>query len=382
MKKVFILGATGSIGDSTLHCLSTINATRSFKHQFKIVGISFNDSFSKAEKIITKFSIKNVIAPNEKNYFKIKKKFPQSKVYWDFSKGLEENDFDILINGLSGSIGLKPTVVAIKKKARILLANKETLVIAGEIINRLLKKYRTEIIPLDSEHAAIFQLLFKKNINQNSLKKIILTASGGPFLKKKKKNPSLKEALKHPNWKMGKKITIDSATMMNKGLEVIEAHFLFNLPYEKIDVIVHPESIIHSFIVGIDNTYYAQMGSPDMKHPIYNGLTHPEIIANDLSPYNLSDKKLTFHKVDYKRFPLLSLAYECGRKGGSYLTVMNAANEAAVHLFLKEKIQYQDIYKLVSQKVRNHKPINSLTIEKVIALDKEIKRELEEEFKN
>ena len=383
MKKIFILGATGSIGGSTLHCLKALQENKDYETKFEITGISFNENIEKAKKILSDFSIKNVVTHQEKAYFEIKKEFPQVKVYFNIEEALKENDFDILVNGISGSAGLLPTITAIKKKAKILLANKETLVIAGEMINELLKKYQTSIIPLDSEHAAIFQLLLKHNINEKNLKKIILTASGGPFFKSHEENPSLEQALKHPNWKMGKKITIDSATMMNKGLEVIEAHFLFNLSYDKIETIIHPESIIHSFILTSDNTHYAQLGSPDMKHPIHNALTHPEIIANDFSPYDLTNKKLTFHEVDYEKFPLLKLAYDCGRKGGSTLIVMNAANEMAVHLFLQKKISYRQIHLIIAEEVNEHQKLKEPekpSLNEIIALDLAVKSKIKSKF--
>ena len=381
MKKVFILGATGSIGDSTLQCIKSLNEKNGHEAKFEIVGISFHENVEKAEKILNDFSVKSVASGREKAYFAIKKKFPNVKTYLKVEEALMESDFDVLVNGMSGSAGLKPTVTAIKKKAKILLANKETLVIAGEIVNQLLKEYQTEIIPLDSEHAAIFQLLLKNNLNKNNLKKIILTASGGPFFKNYHENPSLEKALKHPNWKMGKKVTIDSSTMMNKGLEVIEAHFLFNLGYDKIETIIHPESIVHSFVVSSDNVHYAQLGNPDMKHPIHNALTHPELLPNDFAPYDLTDKKLTFHKVNHERFPLLSLSYECGRKGGSILTVMNAANEIAVNLFLENKINYRQIYEIVADEVSKHQTIKNLDLNAVVSLDLEIKNTIKSKFR-
>jgi 1-deoxy-D-xylulose-5-phosphate reductoisomerase len=249
---------------------------------------------------------------------------------------------------------------------------------AGNIINKLLKKYQTSLIPIDSEHSAIFYLINHyqlKNIN-----KIILTASGGPFLKNYKKNPTIQEALNHPNWKMGKKITIDSATMMNKGLEIIEAHYLFKIPYSKIEVVIHPQSIMHSLIETIDGMQYAQLGSTDMKHPILNALSHPKLISNSFKKFNLVDhSKLEFYSPDFKKFPMLKLAYQCGEKEENYPTVMNAANEESVNLFLNKKIPFKNIYCLTNYITTSYKSEKIKDIEGIIELNKKIKIQTREQ---
>ncbi len=412
-KNIFILGATGSIGTNSLKCIKYLNQSNSGQStgqsnsdrsnsdsslglhavsqantqkipSFNIVGISFHGNIDEAEKIIKEFSIKNVIITNKKKFKDFSKRLlaidTTIDIFNDFAEALETVSYDILLNALMGSIGLMPTKIGITKGALILLANKETLVTAGNLINELLKKHRTKIIPIDSEHAAIFQMLHQLKLQPSSLKKIILTASGGPFFNNPIENPSIEETLKHPNWKMGKKISVDSATMMNKGLEVIEAHYLFDLSYARIETIIHPQSIVHSFLVTKDNSHYAQLGDPDMKHPIFNALTYPDVLKNNLKEYDLTKNDLTFHEVNLKQFPLLALAYACGEKGGSHLTVFNSANEAAVELFLTGHIDFKTIPKIVSKTVDQHNQIKNLTIEKILDLDKEIKEKIMSDY--
>ena len=258
-------------------------------------------------------------------------------------------DYDILIGAVVGFAGLIPTIEAIKRGKRIALANKETLVAAGELVKNLAEKYGAEIIPVDSEHSAIYQCL--KGENPDEVEKLILTASGGPFREMKKEefnNVSVEDALNHPNWKMGNKITIDSATMMNKGLEVIEAHWLFNLPKEKIDVIIHPQSIIHSMVQFVDGSVKAQMGLPDMKLPIQYALSYPERLPNKFPRTNLGEiSSLTFSEPDLIKFECLNLAYETLKTGGTAPCILNAANEIAVDKFLKKEIKFSDIPALI-----------------------------------
>ncbi len=228
-------------------------------------------------------------------------------------------------------------------------------------------------MPIDSEHSAIFMML--KNLEKKNLKKVILTASGGPFFNQNIKNPSVEQALNHPTWKMGKKISIDSATMMNKGLEIIEAHYLFNLPYEKIETIIHPQSIVHSFIETIEGELYAQIGHRDMKIPIQNALTYPHLYPSSLPSFKLWEvASLQFFKTNLKQFPLLKLAFESGKKGGSCNAILNAANEAAVNLFLLKKITFKEIYSIVYEAVSTYPIKNNMTLKDIITLDKEIKK--------
>ena len=289
------------------------------------------------------------------------------------------DETDILLTAVSGSIGLEATIEAIKKEKIIALANKETMVAGGYLIKELLKTYKAEIIPVDSEHSAVFQSL--KSGSHNEIERIILTASGGPFRGKDLsflKNVTLEQALTHPNWSMGAKITIDSSTLVNKGLEVIEAHHLFDVDYDKIDVIVHPQSIIHSMVEFVDKSVIAQMGAPDMKTPILLAFTYPERVNNnllerfDFMKYN----NLTFEKVDMEVFNGLKLAYEAGKLGDSYPIVYNAANEAAVDLFLKKKISYLDICKIIENKISEHKKTKAVDLDIIMKLDKEIKESI------
>ena len=281
-----------------------------------------------------------------------------------------------VVNALTGYAGFLPTVEAIKKGKTIALANKETLVVGGDIINQLLKEHNASLIPIDSEHSAIFQML--RHFPKTSLSKVIITASGGPFFRTPKeelKNVTVEMALKHPTWAMGSKITIDSATMMNKGFEVIEAHHLFNLDYDKIETIIHPQSLIHSMIEMNDGEIYAQIGKNDMRLPIQHALTYPEIRNTPFEKLKLYEhSEINFYKMDFDKFVMLRLAYECGKKGGLYPCVLNAANEICVYSFLQKKIGFTDIFDIVS-KVCGRKINVPLTIDNIINMDSEIRKE-------
>ncbi len=270
-----------------------------------------------------------------------------------------------------GFAGLKPTIEAIKRGKRIALANKETLVVAGELIAELCKKFKAEIIPVDSEHSAIYQCLAGER--NSEVEKLILTASGGPFLNKEKKffeNISVEEALNHPNWKMGDKITIDSASMMNKGLEVIEAHWLFNIPKEKIEIVIHPQSIVHSMVEFVDGSIKAQMGLPDMKLPIQYALTYPERCKSNFEKTDLTKiKNLTFIEPDFDKFECLKLAYEVLSSGGTSPCIMNAANEIAVDRFLKKDIKFSQIPYLIKKALDNIENHKSTDIETIFECD-------------
>jgi 1-deoxy-D-xylulose-5-phosphate reductoisomerase len=275
MKKVFILGSTGSIG---VNCLNVISR---FKDDFEVSGLTVNSNTELLLEQIKKFKPKVVAVRDENAAKKIYSKIPNGCELLVSEEGLIkasiEADYDIFMGAMVGFAGLAPTIEAVKRGKRIALANKETLVVAGELVTNLCRENASEIIPVDSEHSAIYQCLIGENLNK--VEKLILTASGGPFLNKDKsffENATVDEALNHPNWKMGSKITIDSATMMNKGLEVIEAHWLFGLPVDKIEVVIHPQSIIHSMVQFVDGSIKAQLGLPDMKLPIQYALTFPE----------------------------------------------------------------------------------------------------------
>ncbi len=280
----------------------------------------------------------------------------------------------VVVNALSGSAGLNPTIEAIKTKKDIALANKETLVMAGDIVNEYVKNYQVKLYPIDSEHSALWQTLDHEN--QNDISKIVITASGGSFRdlsRKDLENVDLNQALKHPNWSMGAKITIDSATMMNKGLEVIEAHHLFHLGYNQIETVLHKESVVHGLTYFKDGTIKASLSVSDMRIPIAYALFYPKRTVYDQA-LTLTD--LSFKPMDYKRFPLLKLAYEVGKQGGIMPTVMNAANEAAVHLFLKKKISFLEIEDIVFKYVGIQEQIKNPTLKQIIEIDQKIQQEI------
>ena len=309
-KRVLILGATGSIGCSVIE---------HFYNDFEIVGITTNTKIDVLKEECIKFKPKYVHISSQEALENFKKFNINVNVYEgsiaDFVKDI---DFDILVNALVGYSGFLPTIEAIKKSKTIALANKETLVVGGDIINDLLKKHNAKLVPIDSEHSAIFQIL--NHFNNVPISKVIITASGGPFFRTPKeelKNVTVEMALKHPTWNMGGKITIDSATMMNKGFEVIEAHHLFNLDYEKIETIIHPQSLIHSMVEFVDGEIYAQIGKNDMRLPIQHALTYPEVRNTPFEKLKLYEhSEINFYKMDFDKFIMLKLAYEYGKKGG------------------------------------------------------------------
>jgi 1-deoxy-D-xylulose-5-phosphate reductoisomerase len=290
-------------------------------------------------------------------------------------------DYDILVGAMVGFAGLSPTLEAIERGKRIALANKETLVVAGELVTQLCREKNAEIIPVDSEHSAIYQCLMGENLKE--VEKLILTASGGPFLKKEKKhfeNATVDDALAHPNWKMGNKITIDSATMMNKGLEVIEARWLFGLEKDKIDVVIHPQSIIHSMVQFVDGSIKAQLGLPDMKLPIQYALTFPTRIKNTFERTELPKiNTLNFFEPDLNKFECLQLAYNALSTGGTAPCILNAANEVAVDKFLNNEIKFSHIPLLINKALDRVENVNSPNLETIFDCDKKT-RELANEF--
>jgi len=370
MKKVLILGSTGSIG------VNALNVIRKFPDRFSVAGLTANSNISVLSQQIEEFKPEFVVI-NDRSKVNELSKIVNNKVEIISSEnGLVEAaqkyDYDILIGAIVGFAGLIPTLEAIKRGKRIALANKETLVVAGEIVTRLVAENGSEIIPVDSEHSAIYQCLIGENLME--VEKLILTASGGPFLNKEKSffdNATVDEALNHPNWKMGSKITIDSATMMNKGLEVIEAHWLFGLPVEKISVVIHPQSIIHSLVQFVDGSIKAQLGLPDMKLPIQYALTFPERLTNDFERTNLpSINQLTFFEPDFDKFECLKLAYSVLKTGGTAPCILNAANEVAVEKFLKGIIRFSEIPALINKALDNIENHSNPDIETIIECDK------------
>jgi 1-deoxy-D-xylulose-5-phosphate reductoisomerase len=349
MKKVFVLGSTGSIG---VNCLKVIN---NLEDDFEVAGLTVNSNTELLLEQINKFNPKLVVVKDEHAAKKVAGKIPKACELLVGEKGLikaaQGSDYDIFMGAMVGFAGLAPTIEAVKRGKRIALANKETLVVAGEIVTKLVLENSAEIIPVDSEHSAIYQCLVGEKLDE--VEKLIITASGGPFRDKDKsffENATVDEALNHPNWKMGSKITIDSATMMNKGLEVIEAHWLFCLPADKIDVVIHPQSIVHSMVQFIDGSVKAQLGLPDMKLPIQYALTFPERVRNDFERTSLpSIGSLTFSKPDLNKFECLNLAFSALNEGGTAPCILNAANEVAVKKFLNKEIKFSHIPLLINK---------------------------------
>ncbi|MDA3860096.1 MAG: 1-deoxy-D-xylulose-5-phosphate reductoisomerase [Melioribacteraceae bacterium] len=368
-KKVFILGSTGSIG------VSTLDVIRLHQNSFEIVGLTANRNVGLLLKQVAEFNPKYVVVREESLADKVSANLPKGTILLTGEEGLTTAtrvaNYDILVSALVGFAGLKPTIEGIKRGKRIALANKETLVVAGEIITNLAKEYNSEILPVDSEHSAIFQCLAGER--EKEIEKLILTASGGPFFRKSKdelKNVSVAEALKHPNWEMGSKVTIDSATMMNKGLEMIEAHWLFNLPPNKIDVTIHPQSIVHSMVEFVDGSIKAQLSSPDMRLPIQYALTYPERMQNSFTNTKLTEiESLTFHKPNFTKFECLQLAFDVLEIGGTAPCVLNAANEIAVERFLNNEIAFTAIPELIKDALKNVEIKSEVNLETIIECD-------------
>lgn len=366
--KISILGSTGSIGRQAIEVIQKM------PDYFEVISLSGGDNIEILKEQIKIVHPKNVCVKTEENAIKLQKEFPNINVLYG-DEGLVEIASDktnerILVS-VSGKIGLKPTLAAIENNIDIALANKETLVMAGDIVMQKAKDKGVQILPVDSEHGAIHQCL----TNRNEVEKLIITASGGPFRTKTIddiKKATVEETLKHPRWNMGQKITIDSATLMNKGLEVIEAHHLFNMPYEKIQVVVHPQSIIHSAVEYVDGSVIAQLGFPTMHIPIQYALSYPNRLAGiESKSFDfIKAGRLDFEAPDLEKFPCLKLAFLAGQEGGSLPVVMNAANEEAVYLFLNKKISLWDIYEFTKIMMDNHSKIEKPTIEEILAIDK------------
>ncbi|HAX04000.1 MAG: 1-deoxy-D-xylulose-5-phosphate reductoisomerase [Tenericutes bacterium GWC2_34_14] len=371
MKRVYLLGAAGSIG------LQTLDIIKLNPHDFEIVGLSLGSNHDINHKILNEHHPQIVSLREESHLSIYQSMYPQIDFTWGNQGLIDLATYPkdgLFINALSGSSGLYPTVEAIKHHKDIALANKETLVMAGDLINDMIKTYGVNLYPIDSEHSALWQVL--RGESYDDIEKLIITASGGSFRdlsREDLKCVTLENALKHPNWSMGAKITIDSATMMNKGLEVIEAHHLFHLPYDHIETILHQESVIHGLVYFKDSTVKASLSVSDMRIPISYALYYPKR-AEYHHPLTLTD--LHFKPMDFDRFPLLKLAYEVGRKGGLLPTVMNAANEAAVKLFLRGKISFLDIEKIVFEAVNQFQNKQHPSIEDIILTNDQIQLEI------
>lgn len=380
MKNIIILGSTGSIGTQTLEVIQKL------KDKFGIFALSCGSNIELFKKQIEIYKPKIVCTKNEKDAEEIKKTFQNIEVLFG-EKGLielaQKKDYDVLVVATSGIVSIRAVFEAIKNKKKIALANKETLVMAGDIVMKKAKENNVSIIPIDSEHSAILQCL--NNPNNPYSKRLWITASGGPFLnntRKEMENFSADEALKHPRWNMGKKITIDCATLVNKGLEVIEAHHLYNYDYDNIKVVIHPQSLVHSLVEFVDGSFLAQMGIPSMHIPIQYALTYPERFEGvETNSFNLFNKKLEFFEPDYEKFPLLKLTIECGKKGGILPAVLNAANEVAVYKFLRKEINFLDIEKIVFNTVEKTDNISNPDIETIFETDRKIRLELNTQVK-
>lgn len=371
MKKISILGSTGSIGCSALDVIER-NPER-----FQVEALSAGDNIKLLRKQIAKFHPKVVAVSTKDKAFQLSESLAvknKVKVFYG-EEGLKEvasfPSSDIVISSISGSAGLVPTLAAIDAGKDVALANKETMVMAGAIVTGRAVKKRVKILPVDSEHSAIFQCM--QGNKRENLRRIILTASGGPFLnftRNQMKAATLQQTLRHPRWRMGKKITIDSASLMNKGLEVIEAKWLFDIDIAHIDVFVHPQSIVHSMVEFIDGAFLAQMGIPDMKIPITYALTYPERIVNNLKALNFAHlESLEFYKPDTKKFPCLGLAYRAALSGGTAPAVLNAADEIAVAAFMQKKIKFTDLPKIIEKVLDVHKITLNPSLEEILQSD-------------
>ncbi|MGM9943634.1 MAG: 1-deoxy-D-xylulose-5-phosphate reductoisomerase [Lysinibacillus sp.] len=374
MKKISLLGATGSIG------LQTIDIILANQCEFKLVALSSGRNIEKTREIITQLKPELVSVQQESDALTLAKEFPNVQFTYG-NKGLVEvathPETTVLVNAVLGSVGLESTLAAIRMGKTIAIANKETLVTAGHLVMAEARKYNAPILPVDSEHSALYQSM--NGENPKAIERLILTASGGSFRDKTRaelEGVTVKDALNHPNWSMGAKITIDSATMMNKGLEVIEAHVLFDMPYDRIDVLLHRESIIHSMVEYHDTSVMAQLGTPDMRVPIQYALTYPDRIPLvGGKRLNLAEiGKLHFQEVDFERYRALKLAYEAGRTGGTVLTAMNAANEAAVALFLQEKITFLQIEEYIERVMDAHDNILLPDLQTILHVDSETRK--------
>lgn len=377
MKKIAILGSTGSIGTQTLEVVRE-------NGDLEVLGLAAGNNIKLLEEQIREFHPKLVEVWSEDKAKELRDKVRDLDVkIVSGMDGLIEvsvmPESEILVTAIVGMIGIRPTMEAIKSGKDIALANKETLVTAGHIIMPLAKEYDVKILPVDSEHSAIFQSLHGNP--RGALHKILLTASGGPFRGRKREelaNIQVEDALKHPNWEMGRKITIDSSTLVNKGLEVIEAKWLFDVDIEQVEVVVHPQSIIHSMVEYVDGAIIAELGTPDMKLPIQYALYYPErryLPGERVDFAALS--QLTFEKPDLETFYGLRLAMEAGKAGGSLPTVFNAANELAVSKFLNREIKYLEIPEIIDTCMRNHKNIICPTVEEILQTEQEVYEEIE-----
>lgn len=374
MKSIAVLGSTGSIGTQTLEVV------RAYSDRLCVKVLAAGSNVDLIEKQIREFKPEVAVLYNKDRAEELKIKVADLPVkVLSGMEGMMEaasmDGTDTVVTSMVGMIGIKPTIAAINAGKDIALANKETLVTAGHIIMPLIKEKGVKLLPVDSEHSAIFQSM--NGENRSRISKILLTASGGPFRGKSAAelvNMTVEDALKHPNWAMGQKITIDSASLVNKGLEVMEAKWLFDVDYDDIEVVIHPQSIIHSMVEYCDGAIMAELGMPDMKLPIQYALFYPDRLPLDTKRVNFFDlKNMTFEKPDMETFRGLKLALDAAKTGGSMPTVFNAANEEAVAKFLSKKIGFMDIYRIIETAMDNHKVINNPTVDDILSVEKEVR---------
>ena len=381
MKKIILLGASGSIGKQSIEII------REHLDELSLVGVSVGKNVDYLKEVLDEFKdIKYAYCINKN--LELEDKYPYVKFFYG-EFGLEQmarlEEYDLLENALVGFVGFKPTLEAIKNRKEVALANKETLVAGGKLINEALKEYKVNLYPIDSEHVALWQCM--QGHTFKDIRRIIITASGGAFRdlsREELHKASLESALNHPVWNMGAKITIDSATMMNKGFEIIEAHYLFNIPYEKIDVILHSESMVHSFVEYNDGAILAQIGCPDMKMMIKYALLNPRHEADNVTSYLDLDNIEAFHfkKMDYNRYPLVKLAKNIGQYEGNFGAILIGANDAAVNLFLNKRIEFVDIEKYIFETLKNAHFIKNPTADEIIDSHRWAKEYVENSWAN
>ncbi len=375
MKNISVLGSTGSIGRSSLEVIDKLS------HRFKVVGLTAGRNTQLLEKQVEKFRPKIVSLERKEEAEDLRRKFRGKSIKVTFAQeGAEEvasfSENDIVISAITGIDGLRPTLAAVQEGKKVALANKESMVVAGPLIQDMIRKFGAQLIPVDSEHSGVFQCLAKEEME--NVKKVILTASGGPFFSKSSSEMNditLEEALNHPRWKMGKKVTIDSATLMNKGLELIEARWLFGLEPRQLGILIHPQSIVHSLVEMSDGSVLAQLSPTDMKLPIQYALTYPEREDSLLPSLDLSEiKALEFYEVNVEKFPIIKLARMALEEGDSFPIALNAANEVVVSAFLEQRIKFMDISDVVTEIVENHQKRKAQSLEDIFDVDRETRR--------
>jgi len=373
MKNIVILGSSGSIGTQTLEVIDKLN-------EFKVFGLAVGKNIELLKQQIKKYNPKFVCVEKEDDAINLQKEFSNINVLFG-DKGLielvEQNDYETLVVATSGIVSVKATLSAIKNKKNIALANKETLVMAGDIVTQAVRDNGVSLLPIDSEHSAILQCMQN---NEKFARRLWITASGGPFLNNSRvemENFTVADALKHPRWSMGKKITVDCSTLVNKGLEVIEAHHLYNFNYDDIKVVIHPQSLVHSFVEFVDGSFLAQMGVPSMHIPIQYALSYPRRLEGiKTDSFNIYNQNLTFLEPDFNKFPLLKLTIECGKLGGIMPAVLNAANEVAVYKFLNNEINFFDIERIVFKTVEKYDNILNPDLETIFEIDKKVRQSI------